>query len=105
MQDAVPSITLDVSAASMPHVLTRITAFLLQHEYAFFQTFKHAQPTVISIFLSAPQLGLYLSLRSIDSETPGPVIHALARDDNLPSETASLLQRLLEVCDPSGDVQ
>ena len=105
MQDVVPSITLDVSAASMPHVLTRITAFLLRHEYAFLQTFQHTQPTVVSIFPSASQLGLRLSLRPIDSEAPGPVIHAPTRDDNLPSETASLLQHLLEVCDPSGDVQ
>ena len=104
MKDTIPIITLNVPIGNMALILNRITTFLLQHEYAFLQTFQQAQPMGINIFPPPPQLGLHLNLHLVDSDVP-PVITTSTGNDNLPSETASLLQRLLEVCDPSGDLQ
>jgi len=99
MPDAVPTIILEVPAFAMPDTIERLTAFLLQHQYGFLQTFNpdDALHPVFEIFPAQAQPGVRLTLRAIESGASTPLIHTPANAATASPETAALLQRLLEV--------
>ncbi len=98
MSDTMPTITLDMSLARMQHVLSRLTAFLLQEPYAFLQTFHGEQRTEIEIFLHASHPAVRLTLRVVETAETAGIVPAPVCEDPVQAETVAFLQRLLEVC-------
>lgn len=102
----VPTVILNVSASAVPDVVARITAFMLQHQYAFRQTVHPEPHTEIDIFSSSDTQALDIRARvslQVSASAPSePFIQWPADITSVPPETATLLQHLLEVCPPSG---
>ena len=100
MSDSVSTVSLHLSPSQMWEVLRRLTTYLLQEEYAFLQTFHNGQFTEFEIFQHAGPVAVRLALRT--TESVGSV--GLPTDPTYEpapiGETALLMQRLLEVCNP-----
>jgi hypothetical protein len=108
MPETVSALILEVSASAVPDMMERLTAFLLRRQYGFVQTFNpgDTRHTTFEIFPAQAQPGLRLTLQATESGASPPLIHPPADVAALSSETAALLQRLLEVLNAhTGEVQ
>ena len=101
-RDSVPTVTLSFSSSDMSTALTKLTIYLLQENYAFLQIFHHNTHTDFDIFHPRHQPAVRLTLRVIESGTTAAVAPAPAFDHLDRPDTASLIQRLLEVCTPAS---
>jgi hypothetical protein len=84
----------------MWEVLRRLTTYLLQEEYAFLQTLHHKQYMEFEIFQHAGPVAVRLALRTTASVEPVGLPMGATYEPAPVGETALLMQRLLEVCNP-----
>ena len=108
MSEAALTVILEVPASAVPDMMERLTAFLLHHQHEFVQTFNpgDARHIIVEIFPAQTQPGVRLTLQATESGTSTSLLPLSADVTTAPPETATLLQRLLEVLNtPSGNIQ
>jgi hypothetical protein len=100
MSDSVPTVSVHIAPSQMWEVLSRLTTYLLQEEYAFLQTFHNGQYMEFEIFQHAGSAAVRLTLHTTEPVSPAELPTELTDEPAPEGETTLLMQRLLEVCNP-----
>lgn len=103
MTPPTPTVTLRSPPAHLPVVLERLTAFLLQANYAFLQTWHSAEHTDVEVFDQHQQLLVRCTLRVAEAPAPVSVLPEAAAPGMplLSPPLRSLFQELARLCPAS----
>jgi hypothetical protein len=87
--------TLHMPLPRLPVIITRLTAYLVQEQYEFLQTFYDTTHTAFDIFKQQQPI-VCLTLRSVEDNDPASTPAALVSTHALTADAVALVQYLLQ---------
>jgi hypothetical protein len=98
MSAAIPMIRVHMAASQMQEALSRLTAYLLEEQYAFLHTFHSGEHTELEIFQQSGAAVVHLTIQTGASTRPTGHETAATDEQSQSGESARLIQRLLDIC-------
>lgn len=92
-----PTVTLHFPPARLPAMITRLTTYLLEHQYGFLQTYHTPEQAEFEVFDAQAQCVVHLTVKGSNATVARSAAQALSVASDLAPEVAHLLQHLLQL--------
>ena len=93
----IPSVTLHFPPLHLPAMITRLTTYLLEHQYGFLQTYDTLEQTEFEVFDAQDRPMIHLRLKGSRATAAQSVTQVLSEARHLAPDVTHLLQHLLHL--------